>query len=635
MREAQDILEGVSKPTDSSYDEGRGISIAGSPYLAALPFAMIIVAYLGTLGFGFVYDDPAQVLHNPLLHSWRNLPGFFKHDVWSFNQVEGVPPSNYYRPVFLIWLLANYSLFGSHAWCWHLSTLCVHLLVTLLVCRLAFELTWDHTTALISAAIFGLHPTHIEAVAWISGVSESLVAAPFVGSILCHIRARSVAGRLYQSRLPARAYRLASLGLCAVAMLSKETAIVLPGVILLYEMVFPDRGHDSERSKQSWFAGAPRALKGAAPFLIIATCYLAIRFLVLEGFSRDVFPLKPATILLTWPSVIWFYIKLLVWPFGLSAFYDTPYIQTAGLGTFVVPLLFSSLACAGAYWLLMRLYAPGSRKNLIVCAGLVVLPILPLLNLSVFIEGEIAHDRYLYLPSVGFCIIVGSVLRLIRIGRVKLLGLPLAQALVVLVLLCVLAGGTAVQSVPWSSDLLLYHRGYTAAPNNKVVKNNLAIELSKRELYEEAIPMFQRALEADPDDWIALSNIGYDYFQIGRFNEAERDLNRAIQLNWASPGPHLSLGLVKQAQGRLDEAAERISEAINLRANGDGFHEALGNVLRQQGDFRGAVAQFKAEIELHPERSSAREQIKELELLLTPPRLDPGQEPGRGIGTPR
>src|SRR5262249_26962674 len=142
---------------------------------------------------------------------------------------------------------------------------------------------------------------------------------------------------------------------------------------------------------------------------------------------------------------------------------------------------------------------------------------------------------YLYLPSVGFCIILGSALRLIRLGRPVLLGLPLAQASIVIVILCALAAGTAVQTAPWSSDLLLYHRGYVAAPNNKVVKNNLSIELSKRELYEEAIPMFQRALEADPDDWIALSNIGYDYFQIGRFNEAERDLNRAIQLNWASP----------------------------------------------------------------------------------------------------
>src|SRR5262249_23958302 len=213
--------------------------------------------------------------------------------------------------------------------------------------------------------------------AWISGVSESLAAAPFVASILCRIRARSVAGGLGPSRFPARAYRLASLILCAIAMLSKETAIVLPGAILMYEMIFPDGGRDSDGAKRRWLAAWLSAFKWASPHLIIAVCYLAIRFMVLGEFSRNVFPLKLATIVLIWPSVIWFYIKLLLWPFGLSAFYDTPYVHSAGLRTFVFPLISSCLACSGSCWLLRRLYGPGSRRSLIFCAWLIVLPILP------------------------------------------------------------------------------------------------------------------------------------------------------------------------------------------------------------------------------------------------------------------
>src|SRR5262249_6649450 len=224
-------------------------SMEGSRYLVAFPLILIVVAYVGTLGFQFVYDDPAQVLHNPLLHSWSNLPGFFTHDVWNFNQVAGVPPTNYYRPAFLTWLLINYTIFGSRAWCWHLSALSVHLLVTLLVCRLAFELTRDRVTAVISAAIFGLHPVHIEAVAWISGASESLVAAPFGASLLCHIKARSPAAIGERRRMSAGFYRLASLFLCVVALLSKETAIALPGAILLYEIVFPDRRGELDYQK--------------------------------------------------------------------------------------------------------------------------------------------------------------------------------------------------------------------------------------------------------------------------------------------------------------------------------------------------------------------------------------------------
>jgi len=326
--------------------------------------------------------------------------------------------------------------------------------------------------------------------------------------------------------------------------------------------------------------------------------------------------LKLATIVLTWPSVIWFYIKLLLWPFGLSAFYDTPYVHTPGVRSFIIPLLLSILVCAGVLWYLARLCPLESRRCMIFCTGLIVLPILPLLNLSVFIEGEIAHDRYLYLPSIGFCILAGSAIRRLPFGPAKMGELPLSQTTMALVLSCVLAAATAVQTGSWSTDLLLYHRGFTAAPNNKVAKNNLAIELSKRGFYQDAIGMFELTLKAHPDDWIALSNIGYDYFRIGRLGDADRDLTHAIEINEMSPGPFLTLGLVKQEQGKLDEAAKYIREAINLRSNGDGFHEALGNVLRQRGDIQGSLTEYRKEVEFNPERSSARQQIDEVEAIL-------------------
>ena len=615
--ELEHIATDLSQSENSSFGSRSTLKLAWSPYLFMLPFFLVIVAYIGTLGFQFVYDDPAQVLHNSLLRSWSNLPGFFTHDVWSFNQVSGAPPTNYYRPVFMIWLLINYTLFGSHAWCWHMSTLGVHVLVTFLVYKLALELSRDRLTALFSAAIFGLHPVHIEAVAWISGVTESLVAAPFVASLLFHIKARSRnSGPETSSSATTQVFRAASLVFCLVALFSKETAMVLPAAILLYEIVFADPVRATGEASRAWYSNSLRAVQATSPYLLMAAVYLAIRFVVLKGFGRSVFPLKLATIVLTWPSVIWFYIKLLVWPFGLSAFYDTPYVDTPGVRSFIIPLLLSILVCAGVLWYLARLCPLASRRCMIFCTGLIVLPILPLLNLSVFIEGEIAHDRYLYLPSIGFCILAGSAIRRIPFGPAKVGELPLSQTTMALVLSCVLAAATAIQTGSWSTDLLLYHRGFTAAPNNKVAKNNLAIELSKRGFYQDAIAMFESTLQAHPDDWIALSNIGYDYFRIGRLDDADRDLTHAIEINEMSPGPFLTLGLVKQEQGKLEEAAKYIREAINLRSNGDGFHEALGNVLRQKGDIQGSLTEFRKEVEFNPERSSARQQIDEVEAIL-------------------
>src|SRR5438270_11967647 len=104
-----------------------------------LAFVLLLTAlvYLGTLRYQFVYDDGGQIVYNPLVQSWRFAPRFLVEHMWS-NQVN-VPP-NYYRPMFLLWCLINYSIFGLREAGWHASTVLLHLLVTWLVWRLARRL---------------------------------------------------------------------------------------------------------------------------------------------------------------------------------------------------------------------------------------------------------------------------------------------------------------------------------------------------------------------------------------------------------------------------------------------------------------------------------------------------------------
>ena len=113
--------------------------------------------------------------------------GCFVEHVWS--QFSG-QPGNYYRPLFEFWLVINYSLFGLNPAWWHASTVAVHLLVVLMVYLLARRVTGDRLTAAIATVIYGLHPTHIETVAWVSGVTEPLLAVFVIGSFLSYARSR-------------------------------------------------------------------------------------------------------------------------------------------------------------------------------------------------------------------------------------------------------------------------------------------------------------------------------------------------------------------------------------------------------------------------------------------------------------
>jgi hypothetical protein len=396
----------------------------------ALVVAVTFVAYMGTLRYDFVSDDVHVIVQNPFVQSWSFAPRYFTEHLWSFK----TPVGNYYRPIFLVWLAINHTLFGLNPVGYHLTTVLAHLAVTLLVFHLARRLTGDPATAAIASILFGLHPAHIEGVAWISGVSEPLLAVFLIGSFLCYLRYRDASnGR--------RSWLIASLVLAALAAFEKETGVILPALIFAYEVIFRRSKDDAEiepassEPRGSWLRAdcLRRALIRSLPFGAIAAFYVAVRVAVLGSpGGRPVSHLSLSTIALTWPSLLWDYAKILVWPIDLSVFYETPYVVRPGFSNFVLPL-FAVAMSACVFWLL----AHRSRGGRLAAVWL-VLPILPLLNLSVFRWGDLVHDRYMYLPSIGFVLILALGVRRLFIGKSLLFGLPAVQVVVAVALTCFL-----------------------------------------------------------------------------------------------------------------------------------------------------------------------------------------------------
>lgn len=561
-----------------------------------LALAAIFLAYANTLGFQFVHDDRFQILQNSWLRSWTYLSRYFTADVWAF--LHPVFRGTFYRPMFLLWFRLQYLVFGLRPWGWHLCTVLCHVGVSLLVYYTAARLLHDRLAAVFTALIFGLHPTHADAVAWISGVTEPLFALFLFASYLCYLKKRAEPQR-------ATPYLVASLVFYALACLSKETAVILPFVIFGCEMVWSERVMPVWW--RTWLARGFDAGKVVAPYLALFAAYMVARIFALQGFQNTKEQHSYLSMFLTWPSVLWFYIQHLLWPAHLSPFYSRVFYPRVDVRHVLLPAI-PVVAAAAGLWV----WAKRSTEVRIAIIWLVV-PILPVLDLRAFIEGHLVHDRYLYLPTFGFAMLVALGLR--RLHRAS--DTPLRQLVVqgALAGVIALAMGLGVvrATACYANEATFFTYVTSMSPAGHSSKMDLAGILGQQGHFAEAIRIYQEILPSQPDDWDVNYNLGYGYYLTGKFADADRYLTRATQLDPSRPDGFFFLGLTELKLGDVNAAAADVQRAVIIRPDADNYHFALGVIFRLQGNLPGALSEFHQEMELNPANTSAREQAQEIE----------------------
>src|SRR5579883_1880170 len=420
--------------------------------LLALALVLGFAAYCGTSTFEFVHDDRAQIVHNPIVKSWQYVPRYFTEHVW-----EAIVPGtigNYYRPVFLLWLRFNDALFGLRVSAWHWTSLLCHLAVTLLVYFLGVRLLRDRFDAAVATLIFAVYPVHLDSVAWISGITDPLMTLFFVAAFLCYLEGRQAA----------------ALCLYAAAILTKEPALVFPGLVFIYEWMFAE----TEAPRLARFR---RAVLKSVPFVIVSGLYLIQRVRVIGAIGHSVTSASLSTVLFTWPGVFWLYAKLLLWPAVVNPFHATEYVTRPGWGNFALPLL-AMIAIADVIYLLSRRF---ENRVVAFASAWLILPMVPLLDLRVLPMAEFVHDRYLYLSSIGFAIMAALAIKLAPRQILLPLSLTLAMALTV---------GTVLESSVYANDLLYYSRGVSVEQENRELAVNFANVLTEHGRYDEAIGVY-------------------------------------------------------------------------------------------------------------------------------------------------
>jgi hypothetical protein len=279
----------------------------------------------------------------------------------------------YYRPVFSVWLLLVNTLGGVAPFAWHLATVMLHVAVTYLVFKIALELLERPIAASAAACLFAIHPIHIEDVCWISAANELIYA----GFALC-----SLLFLFYGNRRARPAYIWLSLAAWSAALFAKETATaLLPLFVVLAYFGWPRSGKRNPTT--------------ALAFVAVAAVYLVVRWIVLKDllFKTDA---SWNQTLLKEPVAIEFYVYKLIIPTHLSPAYYLPTIQTSR---------FWSHAVAIAFIIVLIAYLSRRRPALAISVALLLLPLFPaLVGIHYFVDF---HERYLYLPSVGFVLLFG------------------------------------------------------------------------------------------------------------------------------------------------------------------------------------------------------------------------------------
>ena len=539
------------------------------------------IFYSRALTFGFVYDDAPQILANARLQHLRDVPGYFTQHLWA----HMLPPSegNYYRPLFLVWLFANFSLFGAKAWAWHLTTVLVQLCTTFAVFRLAVRLTGNERVALLTSALFLVHPLAIQPTVWISDVDDSLCLLLMIGSFLLYLKARARRGYLFFSL---------SLLLFVAALLMKETAVVVVPLVAAYELIFGSEG--------SKIARVRLAVRDALPFGLMFLGYFLVRSLVLGSALHAPVKASWLSCLATLPSVLWLYTENIFIPTRLALFYDLSYVTAASWSLVWLPLLAVTIVGAAV----ALLCSVGRSKPLFF--GLLWVAItmaLPLATMPLLGNLGLVHDRYFY-PAMPGMFLISALLLNLLIGDRKTLG----WALVALVI-----GSLAVlnwqQQGYWKSDETLFDRAFVVSPGAPKVRLQLAWRKMRAGNLQQANELIESVLKKDGRDFDAYFARFVLREQIKDLSGAEADARKALEVRPNSPQAHAMIANALMLQGREAEGQTELRKAVDGFPTNIDYRLDLADSYRRQKNFSAAREQYREATLLRPDDPVLRQYV--------------------------
>ncbi len=538
------------------------------------------------------YDDPSYVTQNPDVKRGLTV----RSVVWAFTTLH----AHNWHPVTWLSHMLDCQLFGQKAAMHHLTNLLLHMANTVLLFLILARVTKAAYVSAFVAALFAVHPLHIQSVAWVAERKDVLSTLFWLLTMAAYIN--------FAERPSARRYLLA-LPLFAVGLMAKPMLVSLPVVLLLLDywplgrlQLRQGRSTAVVERRQERKGGVSRPspwrlVLEKIPFglLALVSCVVTVVVQHKSG-AMDIARNIPLSARIANAVIAYAgYLGKTVWPARLAVFYPHP-----GSSFSVAELIISAVLLAAISVLAVAL---AKRKKYLIVGWLwYLITLVPVVGIVQVGRQQMA-DRYTYVPLIGIFVIIAfgaaDIVRQLKIQKI-------VTVIAVAIVLPALGVVTRVNLAHWRNSVTLFEHAVAVTESNSMAQSQLGAAYLRSNKYDRAIELFGLVLAVDPNDAAARGNLGAALYRKGQYDRAAGEFQRALELKPDMLEARMNLATVLARQGKLEEATEQVRRALQSRPDFAPAHLNIAMLLSEQGQIQSALEHLDKVLQIDPKSSEAR-----------------------------
>ncbi len=555
-----------------------------------------IVVYALCLPNQMFWDDEDFILKNMFIKDWQYWPKFFTENIIAGTHLV----SNYWRPLLQAIFAVEWHLWADWAWGWHAVSILCHAAAGAMLFLVVNILLKNRTLAILTALLWTIHPVHTEAVVYPNSMGDSLATMLVFAGIFFYAKFR----REGQRRASLQYYFLA-LAMYPLALLSKETGILLVAFIALADFFFL-------APSTTFFKKVRDILTALWPFIVIAVIYMGLRATVLNFnnsfnfYNQDTqFTTHFDVRLATFFRAISLYAGFIFMPYDLRV----ERLIDPAQSFFELDVLWGMALCGGLIWLAKDNW----RKRPGIAFGVLwfFTGIMPTSNLLVIINAFV-YEHFLYTSLIGIILIVLIfAMEWARDERKKKI-----LFIVLAALICAAGVRSAWRCLDWRTAVGFYEKLLPTAPKSYRVINNLGMAYAYRGLVDKARETYEKAIALDPNNAVAYHNVANIYRDARQFDLAQQYYEKAISLQPSFIFSYKSLAQIYLNKNEPSKARKILEAYCNMTEEKVYTLNILAEIAYREGAYADAKRYLEILLKLVPNDPNTMAALQKLDAVI-------------------